>query len=165
MSSQRCHNGKTWNKQFWKQWLKSITSGLPPSASVKSFILKRKGEIQFWSKWRLPRSTWTFAKWNGACAFMFPKYQLNLSIWNHLNKLQRSFLHFQKRFYLINSGLIEIFLFSNYSKHEDPHTTFFCTPHDAGVVKDARFWMTSNKPPTAKSNQFLHRRRAADSVS
>ena len=23
--------------------------------------------------------------------------------------------------------------------HEDPHTTFFCTPHDAGVVKDARF--------------------------
>ena len=152
MSSQRCHNGKTWNKQFWKQWLKSITSGLPPSASVKSFILKRKGEIQFWSKWRLPRSTWTFAKWNGACAFMFPKYQLNLSIWNHLNKLQRSFLHFQKRFYLINSGLIEIFLFSNYSKHEDPHTTFFCTPHDAGVVKDARFWMTRYKPPTAKSN-------------
>ena len=36
--------------------------------------------------------------------------------------------------------------------HEDPHTTFFCTPHDAGVVKDARFWVTSNKPPTAKSN-------------
>ena len=25
------------------------------------------------------------------------------------------------------------------SFHEDPHTTFFCTPHDAGVVKDARF--------------------------
>ena len=23
--------------------------------------------------------------------------------------------------------------------HEDPHTTFFCTPHDAGVVKDAKF--------------------------
>ena len=23
--------------------------------------------------------------------------------------------------------------------HEDPHTTFFCTPHDAAVVKDARF--------------------------
>ena len=23
-------------------------------------------------------------------------------------------------------------------KHEDPHTTFFCTPQDAGVVKDAR---------------------------
>ena len=23
--------------------------------------------------------------------------------------------------------------------HEDPHTTLFCTPHDAGVVKDARF--------------------------
>ena len=22
--------------------------------------------------------------------------------------------------------------------HEDPHTTFFCTPQDAGVVKDAR---------------------------
>ena len=22
--------------------------------------------------------------------------------------------------------------------HEDPHTTFFCTPHDASVVKDAR---------------------------
>ena len=22
--------------------------------------------------------------------------------------------------------------------HEDPHTTFFCTPRDAGVVKDAR---------------------------
>ena len=24
------------------------------------------------------------------------------------------------------------------SLHEDPHTTFFCTPHDASVVKDAR---------------------------
>ena len=24
------------------------------------------------------------------------------------------------------------------SQHEDPHTTFFCTPQDAGVVKDAR---------------------------
>ena len=24
-------------------------------------------------------------------------------------------------------------------EHEDPHTTFFCTPHDAGVVKDAKF--------------------------
>ena len=23
--------------------------------------------------------------------------------------------------------------------HEDPQTTFFCTPHDAGVAKDARF--------------------------
>ena len=23
--------------------------------------------------------------------------------------------------------------------HDDPHTTFFCTPHDAGVVKDAKF--------------------------
>ena len=23
--------------------------------------------------------------------------------------------------------------------HEDPHKTFFCTPHDAGVVKDAKF--------------------------
>ena len=22
--------------------------------------------------------------------------------------------------------------------HEDPYTTFFCTPQDAGVVKDAR---------------------------
>ena len=22
--------------------------------------------------------------------------------------------------------------------HEDPHTTFFCIPQDAGVVKDAR---------------------------
>ena len=37
-------------------------------------------------------------------------------------------------------------------KHEDPHTTFFCTPHGAGVVKDAKFWVTSNKRPTAKSN-------------
>ena len=75
--------------------------------------------------------------------------------------------------------------------------TFFCTPRDAGVVKDARFWVgsitsrcsgkwarthplfsggikdrtretaeieprfwvTSNKPPIAKSNQFLHRWR------
>ena len=36
--------------------------------------------------------------------------------------------------------------------HEDPHTTSFCTPHDAGGVKDARFCVTSNKPPTAKSN-------------
>ena len=33
---------------------------------------------------------------------------------------------------------------------EDPHTTFFCTPRDAGVVKDARVWVTSNKPPTVK---------------
>ena len=28
----------------------------------------------------------------------------------------------------------------------------FCTPQDAGVVKDARVWVTSNKLPTAKSN-------------
>ena len=27
---------------------------------------------------------------------------------------------------------------------------FFCTPQDAGVVKDARVWVTSNKPPTVK---------------
>ena len=38
--------------------------------------------------------------------------------------------------------------------HEDPHMTFFCTPHGAGIVKDARFWVTSNKLPTAKSNFF-----------
>ena len=25
------------------------------------------------------------------------------------------------------------------TSHEDPHTTFFCTPHDASVVKGARF--------------------------
>ena len=36
--------------------------------------------------------------------------------------------------------------------HVDPHTTFLCTPQDAGVVKDARLWTTSNKLPTAKSN-------------
>ena len=28
--------------------------------------------------------------------------------------------------------------FANSWKHEDPHTTFFCTPQDAGGVKDAR---------------------------
>ena len=27
----------------------------------------------------------------------------------------------------------------NWTFHEDPHTTFFCTQHDAGVVKDAKF--------------------------
>ena len=82
------------------------------------------------------------------------QYQLNLSICNHLNKLGLSFLHFQKRFYLINPGLIEIFLFSK-KKHEDPHTTFFCTPHDAGVVKDARFSVTSNEPPLQKAISLL----------
>ena len=34
--------------------------------------------------------------------------------------------------------------------NEDPHGTFFCTPQDAGVVKDARVWVISNKPPTVK---------------
>ena len=34
--------------------------------------------------------------------------------------------------------------------NEDPHGTFFCTPQDAGIVKDAKVWVTSNKPPTVK---------------
>ena len=39
--------------------------------------------------------------------------------------------------------------------NEDPHTTFFCTPQDAGVVKDARVWVTSNKLPTVKKQLFF----------
>ena len=42
--------------------------------------------------------------------------------------------HFIREFAFI------VFLLSfSTQSHEDPHTTFFCTAHDAGVVKDARF--------------------------
>ena len=44
--SERAENVKPRvNKQFWKRSLKATTSVLSPSGSVKSLLLRRKGEI------------------------------------------------------------------------------------------------------------------------
>ena len=40
--------------------------------------------------------------------------------------------------YLINAFFFSKLFYCS-TVHEDPHTTLLCTPHDAGVVKDARF--------------------------